>query len=67
MCHPIQIRETANPCKTIASVCSILWYLNDTIQHCRGERVCNTTAIGKITTAIEIDFFSWVSACELIV
>ena len=60
--HPIQIgkRETditSHP--NVISVCKILWYLNDTIQYCRGGKACNTPALKIISAAIQTEINEW--------
>ena len=62
--HPIQIRkrETDNsPHPNVTSVCKILWYLNDTIQYCRGGKACNTPALKIISAAIQTELKEWLN------
>ena len=62
--HLVLIRETSadDPCKAAMSVCTILWYMKDTIEDFPVGKTCNSTIMmGKVRAAIKTDFSAWVS------
>ena len=59
--HPIQIRKRETNISNVPSVCKILWYLNDTIQYCRGGKACNTPALKIISAAIQTELKEWLN------
>ena len=62
--HPIQIRKRetdTRPHPNVISVCKVLWYLNDTIQYCRGGKACNTPALKIISAAIQTEVKEWLN------
>ena len=59
--HPVQRRQTGDDrCTVITSVCTVLWHIQDTMEHCPAESACNSTAMGIIHSAIRTDFSAWV-------
>ena len=60
-CHPIQRRQTEDDrCTVITNVCTILWHIQDTMEHCPAGSACNSTAMGIIHSVIRTDFSAWV-------
>ena len=60
-CHPIQRRKTEDyRCTVITNVCTVLWHIQDTMEHCPAGSACNSTAMGIIHSVIRTDFSAWV-------
>ena len=60
-CHPIQRRQTEDyRCRVITNVCTVLWHIQDTMEHCPAGSACNSTAMGIIHSVIRTDFSAWV-------
>ena len=60
-CHPIQRRQTGDyRCTVITNVCTVLWHIQDTMEHCPAGSACNSTAMGIIHSVIRTDFSAWV-------
>ena len=75
-CHPIQNRQTEDyRCTVITNVCTVLWHIQDTMEHCPAGSACNSTAMGIIHSVIRTYFSAWVrsahfdenTVCSLIV
>ena len=60
-CHPIQRRQTEDyRCAVITNVCTVLWHIQDTMEHCPAGSACNSTAMAIIHSVIRTDFLAWV-------
>ena len=60
-CHPIQRRQTKDyRCRVVTNVCTVLWHIQDTMEHCPAGSACNSTAMGIIHSIIRTDFSAWV-------
>ena len=61
ICHPIQRRQAGDyRCTVITNVCTVLWHIQDTMEHCPAGSACNSTAMGIIHSVIRTDFSAWV-------
>ena len=61
ICHPIQRRQAGDyRCTVITNVCTVLWHIQDTMEHCPAVSACNSTAMGIIHSVIRTDFSAWV-------